>query len=663
LAGAVLALVAAATLLPLGPSTVRAGEGLVTVMDATYEVLPEEARVHVTIDAVSTSFEEDAPKGPVYYAGLSIAIPPGSSNVAATADETELPITVTPVADAIRIDIGFSEQVFLGDTYEYQVTFDMIDPGGAADRDFRIGHSIVAFPVWAFGTPGANGNSVLVHLPATFTPEAYGGPLVQTTNADGSLSLTADVANPGTWFAYVTAERPGIFTETSFVVDVGEAEAAVVVRAWDDDPDWGQRMRDLLTAGLPALHELIGLPWPVAGELKVEESANRLGDYAGIYDRSTEQINVRYDADGTVTLHEAAHVWFNTELFDDRWIGEAWAEFYAVESAEMIGVSGETFALTDVLLASQIPLSDWGAIGAESQDVEAYAYAASFHVAQLIAERTDLAGLREVWQAADAGEMAYQPVHGDGGPREDVAAGQAGWQLLLDLLEERTGADYDDLWLAWVVDDDDEALMAVRAATRDRYAAVVATAEEWELPEIVRYDLGSWQFDDVAAHLDTAERVLELNADLEALAAELGLDPPDQLREAFEGTEGLDAALTEANKELFALEQLADATRGLAEDPDPIDWVGLLASEPEVDLAAARDAWEAGDHGAAGEHAEAVLTVLEEAEGHGRERLGVGGFVVLLGIGGAALVWRRRHAPDEPEPNATPPDDVVEEAA
>ena len=49
------------------------------------------------------------------------------------------------------MDVGFSEQVFLGDSYAYQITFDMIDQGGAADRDFRIGHSVVAFPVWAFG--------------------------------------------------------------------------------------------------------------------------------------------------------------------------------------------------------------------------------------------------------------------------------------------------------------------------------------------------------------------------------------------------------------------------------------------------------------------------------------------------------------------------------
>ena len=78
-----LALASGGILVPVGVPVVRAGGGLVTVMDATYGVQPENGLVHVTIDAVSTSFEEDAPEGPVYYAGLSFSIPPGSSNVAA----------------------------------------------------------------------------------------------------------------------------------------------------------------------------------------------------------------------------------------------------------------------------------------------------------------------------------------------------------------------------------------------------------------------------------------------------------------------------------------------------------------------------------------------------------------------------------------------------
>ena len=662
MAGAVLVLVAAATLAPIGPSTARAGGGLITVMDAAYDVRPEQARVHVTIDAVSTSFERDAPEGPVYYAGLSIHVPPGSSNVAASSGGTPLEITVTPGADSVQVDIGFSSQVFLGDSYAYQVTFDMIDRGGAADRDFRIGHSVVAFPVWAFGTPEAQGSSVAVLLPSQFSPSVFGGPLTATTATDGSVALTAEVADPQSWFAYVTAERPGIYTESPFSLDVGGTDATVVIRAWDDDPEWGQRTQDLLVRGLPALYELIGLPWPVVGDLRVEESANRLGDYAGIYNQVTQKINVRYDADATVTLHEAAHIWFNDDLFRERWIGEAWAEFYAVESALAIGVTGDSFQLTDDLLAARIPLNDWGPIGAENDTVEVFAYAASYHVARLIHERTDLDGLRAVWRGMADGEMAYQPIHGSGEPRTGVAFSLAGWQRLLDLLEERTGTAFADLWTTWVVDAEENELITERAAARTRYLEVVTTAGDWELPETVRYDLGSWEFEDVMADLETADRILAFAADLRTLAGELDLDPPGQLREAFEGSEGLELALTEANRELRALETIADATSGLAIEPEPVEVIGLLGSEPETDLAAARDAWEAGDNGTASDHAEAVLATLEAADDRGRERLGIGAGLMLLGAGGVALAVYRRRAPRDPEP-LPPAEDAVEEAA
>ena len=64
--------------------------------------------------------------------------------------------------------------------------------------------------------------------------------------------------------------------------------------------------------GLPALQDLIGIDYPVSGRLSVEEAAtSRLGEYAGIYNRVTGVIRVRYDADAFVTLHEAAHLWFN----------------------------------------------------------------------------------------------------------------------------------------------------------------------------------------------------------------------------------------------------------------------------------------------------------------------------------------------------------------
>jgi hypothetical protein len=641
---AILAIVLAAlaAVLPIGPAHVRAGGGLVTVSDATYLVQPDLARVHVTIDAVSTSYEADTSEGQIYYSGITISVPPGVSNVAVTSGGSSIRASASATADVTRIEIEFGAAVFYGQSYGYRITFDMVDPGGTADRDFRIGHSVAAFPVWAFGSDGVSGNSVTVLLPPTFIPSVYGGPLAETIQGDGSVRLAANVSDASIWFAYVTAEGPGLFTSIPFTLAVGDAEASVIIRAWDDDPDWAARTQDLLTDGLPALAELIGLPWAVFGDLKVEESANRLGDYAGIYNKLTEKINVRYDADATVTLHEAAHIWFNHDLFRDRWIGEAWAEFYAVQSAAAIGVTGETFTLTDDLLTAQIPLNDWASIGTEGPDVEAFAYAASYHLAGLIFERTDLDGLRAVWHAADDAEMAYQPLHATAAPRTGVAITQQGWQRLLDLLEERTGAAYDDLWSEWVLNDAELALLTERAETRALYFEGVAAAGDWELPELIRYDLSSWQFEDVVAELELADQVLAKADAIADLAADLELTPPDELQAAFEGNDGLESALDEGESELTAVQDLNEATTALAADPGFVAWVGLLFSDPSLELAAAREAWEKGDSEAAASGAGSVMVTLDEADDRGAERLAASGGVLLVMGSGAAFVWRRR---------------------
>ena len=390
-------------------------------------------------------------------------------------------------------------------------------------------------------------------------------------------------------------------------------------------------MTNLLRRGLPALQALIGIDYPVSGRLSVEEAAtSRLGEYAGIYNRVTGVIRVRYDADGFVTLHEAAHLWFNGDLFEDRWIGEAWAEFYGVTAGRRIGASGATFDLTDELLDARIPLNDWGVIGVESLQVEDFAYAATYSLAQRIADRTDLAGLREVWQAADAAEMAYQPIHAGGPAARGVEFNLASWQQLLDLLEERTGEAYTDLWQDWVVNDEQQRQLAARQAARHAYAETVAAAEDWELPESIRADLGAWQFDEARDALDDANTVLADRDQIEEAAADLALMPPDTLRATFEGDGGLSAAAAEADAERDALAALASASVLLDGEPALVEAIGLLGTDPEAELAEARDAFESADLEQAGQAAARAAAARDGADDAGRVRVLVAGGTILL---------------------------------
>ena len=647
-------------------SPVRAAGGLVTVADTTYTVLPDGGGVRVVIDIVATSNEPDTPDAQVYYTGMSFAVPAAAASFTASSGGTRLGVGIEESTEDYRvIAITFSRGVFYRQNYPFRVGFDLVDAGGEAGRDVRIGRSVVAFPVWAFGTDGTAGGSVTVILPPTFSPTWSGSDLTSQQQADGSTVLRASVSEPGDWFVYLIAERPGIFAATVFGLDIGGSQAVVRVRAWDDDPAWSGRMQELLTVGLPALQELIGLPWPVHGELKVEESATRrLGEYAGIYNKSTELITVRYDADALVTLHEAAHAWFNQDLFRERWIGEAWAEFYGVHAAAAVGEPGEVFELTDELLAVRIALNDWGEIGAGDPDVEAFAYAAAYQLAELILDRTDLGALQLVWRAANDGETAYQPVRDDGPATSGVPASQPGWQRLLDLLEERTDAEYDDLWSEWVVSAGERGLLEDRAEARERYMQVVEAAGPWELPGALRYDLSSWLFSETLEQLDQAAEVIDLRDEIVARATTLDIAPPDDLRVAFEGDTGFAAARSEALGALDALEAIDDAVLSLADELGPLEWVGLLLADPAADLAASMEAWESGDSAAADKAAMAASTTRNGAEAAGRDRLLLGGGGTIA-VGGGLLIWRRRRRPPRTAagPGAVPADRDPEESS
>ena len=647
-----LAGVALACALPLGvaPSAAAANGGLVVSAQTRYQVLPAEHRIHVVIDAVATSLEPDTPKGRVYYSGVTFAAPAGVSSVAASSRGRPIGARIQSASDDFTaIEVTFGRGISYRQQYPYTVSFDLVDPGGTGTRDLRIGSSLVAFPVWAFGTQGEPGASVRVELPPGYTPNIQGFSMTSSPGPGGSVLLSAQPADPLAFFAYVTAERPGAFANHFMTLDVNGTWARFLIRAWDDDPAWDQQVTGLLRRGLPALQRLIGVAYPVSTRLSVEEAAtSRLGEYAGIYNRVTGVIRVRYDADAFVTLHETAHLWFNSELFEDRWIGEAWAEFYGVTAGRRIGASGAVLDLTGDLLGARIPLNDWGAIGVESPQVEDFAYAATYELAQRIADRARLSGLSEVWQAAEAGEAAYLPIHASAAVEPSSPDDVDGWQRLLDLLEERTGASYTDLWQDWVVDDAQQRLLAARQAARHAYAEAVAAAGDWELPASIRADLGDWQFDDARDALADADVVLEERDQIQHAAADLQLTPPGTLRTMFEGDRGLQAAVDEADAERDALALLTTASTQLEQQPSVVESIGLLGTDPGADLTAARDAFEAGELDDASAAATRASDARDAAEDAGRFRVVLAGGTVLaldMMVMGLLLGRRQRRRP------------------
>src|SRR5687767_2966773 len=270
--------------------------------------------------------------------------------------------------------------------------------------------------------------------------------------------------------------------------------------------------------------------------------------------------------------------------------------------------------------AEDIPLNAWGPSGSESPEVETYAYSASFGLAQAIAERAGTGELRRVWGLAARGVGAYRADPSI----EEPGAAVPDWRGLLDLLEDETGKPFDDLWRTWVVRPEDVAALDARAEARAAYQAAVDLAADWELPPIIREAMRAWRFDVASEALAAANAVQAQRRTLEPAAAAAGLTLPNTLQAAFEGGADLAVAAAEATAEQATVDAIlsAEASRPVGSGIDDlVARVGMIGTDPDASLAAAKAALTAGELESAYRSAQAAEMVWSDAADIGRSRM------------------------------------------
>jgi hypothetical protein len=570
-----------------------------------------------------------------YYDRAYLAVQPGTTNFKIASAGAHPTVHVARKAKTytlLRIDFG--KRLGAGATRSLTLTFDIPDPGGAATRTTRIGTSLVSFGAWGFGATGDPGGSVTVIFPSGYAVDVEAAGLkAPTTDAAGNtIYTTGPLANPLSFFAYFVADRPSAYTESTIQVPVGDLTVPVRIRAWPDDPTWAARVSAVLQKGLPALAEDIGLPWTVDQPLIVSEAISRTTDgFSGRYDPPAGQIEIAYYASPLVILHEAAHAWFDGSLLADRWANEGFASYYAVRAAKAIGEKRITAPkLTAPLAAVRIPLNAWLPPGGANATVEDAEYAASYQLAALVAARATPDGLRTVWQALHEDRAAYQPI-GSRASLETMAE-PPDWRGLLDVLEERTSATYDDLWRSWVIRPGEDGLLDQRAATRTTYTTLLARADPWLLPRVVRDALRVWQYGQANELMAAATTALENRDAVYDAAAGAGLVVPSTMETTFEGTRGFAVTSAEAAAELAAIASFRDAASTKPAQPSLLDRIGLWGSDPSAAMGAAAAAFTAGDLEATVQNAGFAKRIWTGATEIGRNR------VVAVGASTAALL-------------------------
>ncbi len=601
---AILALLASLSLLVAPPTAtdVRAATPDLTITsDARYVVQPAEGRVRVTLQLTLRNRLQDTATTRFYFDRAFLAVLPESSGYRVSWEGSGTPTVraTSRTKDYTILRIDLPRPIYGGKSATYTLRFDLVDRGGTATRDLRVGDSLVSFPVWAYASDDTPGSTVTVTFPAGFTVDVAGGSIpAPKQDAEGrTVFRSGTLPKPLTFFAFLVGDRPGAYSERTITPAVGDSTASITIRAWPDDPAWDKRIGRLMERGLPVLADGVGLPWPNSEPLTVQEAVSRsTRGYAGLFDPTRRLVEVAYYASDFVVLHEAAHAWFNGSLLADRWANEAFASYYALEAAAALKIKASGETLTPEMADDRIALNAWGGVGREPTGVEDYAYAAALELANEVAARAGADGLRAVWADAATGEPAY-PATGTPLQAAPVAvlAPPPDWRGLLDLLEANTDATYDDLWRTWVARDEDLPLLDARAAARLRYDEVLTEAGEWQLPAPVRAAMRAWQFEDARALLDQAADILEQRAIVDGAADAAGLTPPDALRIAFEGADGFEDAVDEAAAEIETIARYREAVASRPGEIDEITALGLWNESPDADLARAAAAFASGD--------------------------------------------------------------------
>jgi hypothetical protein len=652
----------------LAPEAVAAATpGLTMIGAATYDVLPAEHRVAVTVRLSVANHLKNTVTKRYFFRTATLTVLPGTSGYRLKGTTGTAKVSIAKrTSTYTNLKLDFGANLAAGKSTTLTLTFDLKDSGGAPGRPVRISESLASFSAWAYATPDTAGATVDVRLPTGYTVTLGRGPLTGPTpdGAGHERWSSGKLAKPLDFVADVAADHPADYAETPLSVPLADGTAAIVLRAWPDDTAWRDRVSSLVQRALPVLEREIGLKWPVDGSLAIDEALVRsTGGYAALFAPSDRRIEIAYAASDGVILHELAHAWFNGALVADRWAAEGFASYYAEQAATELKITPDVPTPPADPQAGTIPLNDWGPSGTDSAAADTYAYAASQGLAEEVATRAGPDALRAVWALAAARVGAYQPTTAaaqGAGPNlhadlataagKEAAEGPPDWRGLLDLLEDATGKAFGDVWRAVVARPSDIAALDARTTARAAYRQAVATAGEWQLPPATRAAMRAWRFDSAEALLAQARDVLAARDALDASARAAGLTLPDRLRAAFEGDAGIDAAVTEVKAEQAVVDAIARARAAAPSDSgvaeSAIAQIGLIGAAPQDDLEAAAASLQAGDIQAAYASAGQAEAAWTGAAHVGRSRIVS---VVLLAVALILLVGlvrqqRRRRA-------------------
>lgn len=632
---------------PASPAAPQAldEDGLATTAKTTYSVDPKAGAIHVTVEVTVTNEIPNRNNGGVveqaYFSEIGFPVLAEAANFHATkSGGGQVAVTPrdmgNPYVRAAVVDL--EPNLFYGQTQMTKVTYDLPNQKPRAKGISRANAAFVTFPAFTFGDPGQT--SVTVRVPSNYDVEVVGDELKDSTSGNVKVFTAENIEEPDVFMAVIVGTDDSKLTSKPADADGAKAK----VRAWPDDAAWATFAVKQFEQAKPVLEELIGQPWPREDdELEIIETSSPYAyGYAGWYSEADHKISVGDELNPRVMVHELSHVWFNSQLFADRWIAEGFAEAYATTALDQLDQPQDAPKAPNIHAPGAVALNDWSdplLLDDNSAATEKFGYSTAWYVVDQLVRELGADKLREVLDAASARTIAYT-----GDPKPEGVAGATDWKRLLDLLEERAGSKKAAaLWETYVVADNETPTLEARTDARADYEALREDGGSWTPPLEVRTVMASWEFNGLAEAISEAEQVLDLRHDIDE--ALLGHDVGGlELEQQYESARDTGKVVPVAEKTLDAAKAYAEADDDLDDGAGFLGAVGLLGSGADDELDTARKELKQGHPAASLAASRVVEKRVRDAKRNGALRVGVVVLVLFVALFGWWRLrrWRRR---------------------
>ena len=624
---------------PGAPAPVAAAEYTLE-SNARYQIRTERREIGVRVALEFTNTTPNPSGQFSIFEEITLAVHDEATDFAAR--DNEGPLTVRDAVRRVRGDrvhvatIELREGIRYEDSVRVTLTYGLPDSEG--DGQVRVRPSLAIFPAWSFGTSGR----VSVDIPAGYEMRVDGDPLT----ADGDHLVSGPIEDPSEWLALVTAVGPAAHSSHEATVPLEGGTADLVVRSFPDDGRWGTRTLETVSAGLPLIEAELGLPYPMRGQLILVESVPATITGFGESSTTGTEIPISFDQPPFTALHQVTHVWLPPTLVEDRWIAEGLASQVAASVAAELDLEApfDPVAEAEEHADAAFPLDAWSANPDPAAD--AYGYAASWAFLDEIEEAAGGEAIPAVLARIAGSVGSYEPGEISPEPTPDGVADQAfplTSRSFLDHLEAVTDADLAPLFADRVLTEADIALLEPRAAAREDFDALVASADGWGAPDPVASAMADWRFDDATAQIDDARAWLaERDALLDEMAA-AGLAAPDRLHQAYRGYGGAPEAQSELEAEREVVVAYTAAAERVNAERSLIERLGLVGGpDPEAQLAMANGRFTAGDLSGSLEAIAEAERIVDLASTAGLVRIVSLLLVVLIAAAVVVVLFRRR---------------------